>query len=217
MKNLSSPVILIKQAIQLFFKRENMSYFLKIYSVGMILSAFMLFATSIEQQVQDWLYFSLFLMALFIGLWSEVAGYEAVRRVGSGESSLYFKDTYKKALKLLLKFFVVGVLYGIFVLLGLVLLIVPGIIFAIWWMFSSWIVVDRNLTIKQTFIESKSLIKGRFWKVLGRLLVFALATVLVQIPLASLSPYASLVATIFGGLFLLPYYLLYRELVADRN
>ena len=60
---------------------------------------------------------------------------------------------------------------------------------------------------------SKQLVKGSFWKVFGRLFIFGLFNILVQI-LALFVPFGigSIVVTIVGALFFIPLYLLYEEL-----
>ncbi len=91
-------------------------------------------------------------------------------------------------------------------------------IFAFWFTFSRFIYIDQSLGVKASLWASKRLVVGKFWKIVGRLFVFAIFGILGQI-LSSFVPQGlgTTVFTIFGGLFLLPYYLLYQELSADNS
>lgn len=92
--------------------------------------------------------------------------------------------TYKEALKIsfskwfcILKTNIIG---GIIVLLLCLLLIVPGIIWATYYFFSDNIVALKNLDGKEALDYSKSLVKGRGWKVFGFLLISPLLTGLFE-------------------------------------
>lgn len=83
----------------------------------------------------------------------------------------------------------------------------------VWFHFSGFELVTKGAGIKQSMGKSKSLVAGKFWKVFARFLVFGLFGVLVQMVL-SLLPFglAGVVMPLLGALFLLPYFLLYKEL-----
>jgi len=73
--------------------------------------------------------------------------------------------------------------------------------------------VEKNTGVKLSLLKSRQLVKGVYWEVLGRLIVFGMFTVIIQIIL-SMVPYGvgSVVNSLSGGLYMLPLYLLYREL-----
>lgn len=234
MNNLSSPVELIQKSFRTFFEKEKMVYLLKIYSIPFILALFgFVFGMAIGSlgyesrefidQISKGnpliiLYAGVWSIVSFvIGLWAQASGYEAVKRVAAG-GVLEFRDTYKASWKLVWKFFLVSILIVLAVLGGLVLLIIPAVIFGVWFSFSYWRLIEGRGGAVQSMKESKALVKGRFWKVFGRLIVFGLFSILGQI-MFSVFPYnvGPVALTIFGGLFLLPYYLLYRELASHKN
>ena len=66
------------------------------------------------------------------------------------------------------------VLVGLAILLGLLLLIVPGIIFGLMFMFTSFIVIDRALGPIDAMKESKRITSGYRWRLLGFILLLAL-------------------------------------------
>lgn len=62
--------------------------------------------------------------------------------------------------------------------LGLVLLIVPGIIFGLMFMFATILVIDRDLGPIEAMRESNRVTRGHKWNLLGLVLVLALVNVL---------------------------------------
>ena len=66
------------------------------------------------------------------------------------------------------------VLVGLVIVLGLLLLIVPGIIFGLMFMFTSFIVIDRALGPIDAMKESKRITSGYRWRLLGFILLLAL-------------------------------------------
>lgn len=62
--------------------------------------------------------------------------------------------------RLLAKLFVGGLLYGVVVLIGLLLLILPGVIWAMQFQFFSYLLVDKGLGLMEAFKRSAALTKG---------------------------------------------------------
>jgi uncharacterized membrane protein len=60
-----------------------------------------------------------------------------------------------------------SILGGLFVVLGLILLIVPGIIFSLMIMFSAYLVIDKSAGPLAALKESGRITKGHRWKLLG--------------------------------------------------
>jgi hypothetical protein len=75
--------------------------------------------------------------------------------------------------------------------------------------------IEKGLGVKQALLKSKELVKGIYWKMLGRLIVFGAFAMIVQMIL-SVVPYGlgSIISSLCGGLYMLPLYLLYKELSA---
>jgi hypothetical protein len=221
MNNLSGPIDLIKKALQIFFKKENLVYFLKIYAVLLPFSIVSLVQENLIVSLEEILgvYAWLIPVALLLGLayliiafWVGVSGILAIQNVVEGRIPS-FKDTYLSAWGILARFAILQLVVGLITGLGFLLLIIPGILFMVWFYFSGFEMVTKGVGIKEAMGGSKKLTSGRFWKILGRFFVFGLFMMLVQIML-SIIPFGlgSAILPILGILFILPYFLLYKEL-----
>ena len=96
------------------------------------------------------------------------------------------RDTYRFALGLVHSILWVSFLTALAVIGGLILLIVPGIIFAIRFTFGTTVVVVEGSRGRAAMRRSWGLAKGQFWRILGTLFL------------------ASLLAGIVGGFLALP-------------
>jgi uncharacterized membrane protein len=95
------------------------------------------------------------------------------------------------------KYLGASILLGLAVGLGFLLLIVPGIIFALMFMFTTFIVIDRELGPIEAMKESNRIARGYKWNLLGFILVLVLINLLgvlalvvgllVSIPVSSLA------------------------------
>lgn len=80
---------------------------------------------------------------------------------------------------------------------GFLLLIVPGIIFALMFLFTTFIVIDRQLGPIEAMKESNRITRGHKWRLLGLLLLLTLINILglmalglgllISIPVSSLA------------------------------
>jgi hypothetical protein len=68
------------------------------------------------------------------------------------------------------------VIYALAVTVGLILLIVPGIYLAVRWYFAAQAAVVDGLGPKAALVRSGELVDGRWWRVLGLVVVFSLIT-----------------------------------------
>lgn len=215
---LSNGIDLIRESLKIFFEKKNSVYLFKIYSVALIPSLMpYVFAMLVARNGGNGQSLYLILLAIItipISLWVGASGLEAVKRVIGG-GLFDFRDTYKASWKYLWRLLLTGILTGIIFTGGFLLLIIPGIIFWVWYSFTPWMVVDKGFGVIQSLKESKALVKGRFWKVFGRIVVITIFAVVIEFGLSSIPVVGSLTATMFGGLFLLPGYLLYKELQKD--
>lgn len=216
---LSGPIELIKKSVEIFFKKENLVYFLKIYLLLVPFSIFFLFEnkffdslTGLPYNLQLGIIFGIVgLIYILVQFFISLAGIEAIRRVVEG-GDYSVGQTFSFARKNLWEFSLVSILVFLAIFGGAILLIIPGIIFAIWFSFSKFVFVDQKSGVIESMKKSRQLVKGKFWAVLGRLIVFGLFSALAGY-LTSAVPYVgAMISTAFGALFVLPTFLLYEEL-----
>jgi len=95
--------------------------------------------------------------------------------------------------KLAAPFLLLAILTAILTIVGLALLIVPGIIFTIYVTFASTILVLENAKIIDSIKKSFALVKNRFWTILHRLIIGNLILIL---------PYLFIMLVIAGTLLI---------------
>lgn len=103
-------------------------------------------------------------------LWLTVVMIEFLARSLKGEKAA-LQDIYKTALKKLPMAILISVLVGLAVIGGTLLLVIPGIVFAIWFNFSIYTYTLEGKTGVEALKESKILVKGRWWSVIWRLFI----------------------------------------------
>lgn len=84
--------------------------------------------------------------------------------VDNGTSS--FRDLFAHA-QYLWRYFLASVLYGLIVIGGLILLIVPGIIWALKYQFAVYFIVDKDMAITDAFKRSRAITQGHKWNLFG--------------------------------------------------
>jgi hypothetical protein len=214
MKKLSSPIELIKDSFNIFFEKKNILSLVLIYLPLIPFQLLFYFQENINFFPPTGVIILINLVYLVVYLLTLLAGVSAIKRVTAKES-VDVKRIYTFALKNLWKFSLLVVLVFLVSLGGFILLIIPGIIFGTWFSFSNFIFVDKGLGVKASMGKSRELVKGRFWAVLGRLLVFGLFSGLAGF-IVSVIPFGigQTLVTLAGALFMLPSFLLYKELSA---
>ncbi len=103
---------------------------------------------------------------------------------------------------------------GIAISIGLVLLIVPGVVLMVWWMYALFFVVDRKLTFGQAMGASKQLVTDSgFW---NHFVVLLIVTVLGSLG-GGLAGLGTLIAAPFGLLLVTNAYLVSTRDTAPRQ
>jgi hypothetical protein len=120
----------------------------------------------------------------------------------------------------------VNVLVFVFVFLWTLLLIIPGIIFGVYYSFAGWVLVFEGYKGRNALKRSKELVKGNWWGVFGRYMFLYLALFLFLVVLdIILTPLGEETANMIGdsveqvvSFLLMPFffaysYLIYRDLL----
>lgn len=158
------------------------------------------------------LFFAFLVITIIVQLVSALALLAAVRQPGT------VKESYLQAKSLLLPYLLISILTGIIVMGGFMLLIIPGIIFAVWFSLAPFVLVDEGLRGMNALERSRALISGRWWGVLGRVVVLILAAIIASTVLSFFPQIFSalllpLIMTPFATLYM---YEVYKGLQAEK-
>ena len=146
-----------------------------------------------------------------------------LKYVASPESYNSITDLYISTKPLLLPYLFVGIITGIGFVIGLILLIIPGIIFLLWYGFSSYTCIYDNKRGLDALKESKRLVEGNMIAVLVRSVVFMVGYILIFIIISLLFPgrtgdvLGNIISVIVGPLVVLYFYNIYVDLKAMKD
>lgn len=93
-------------------------------------------------------------------------------------------DLFKDGSSYVGRFFWVSILTGLIVMLGIIALIIPGIIFAIYYSFSTWSLVYEEKRGMDALRRSKELVKNYWWAVCYRCIYIAFFYFLISLVLS---------------------------------
>ncbi len=124
-------------------------------------------------------------------LWSTLAYMLALADIDSNKMPEKIGTYLKKTRGLILPTFGLTIVVSLIVAGGFILLLIPGIIFSIWFVFTLQARVLDQKKGTSALSQSKSLVAGNWWGVFGRIV---LATIIVTICM-------SIVETIFNSFF----------------
>lgn len=94
-------------------------------------------------------------------------------------SKLSFKEIIKKGKEKYWKFLGFSIVIGIFTFLLSLAFLIPGIIFGVFWVFAAYVFFEENKGIIKSLKTSKKIVKRRWWKTFGYMMLFILITFLV--------------------------------------
>jgi hypothetical protein len=139
----------------------------------------------------------------------------------SNEKELSLKQIFNFTKKHFWKYFGLSLLLFISLAGLFFLLIIPAIIFFVYWAFSSYVLINENKGIKESMRKSKELVKGRWWSVFGFFLLLCLIDwafnlVTAFIPVLG-NFFNSLVAIPFTFLFFKNMYLSMKSKEANKK
>lgn len=132
-----------------------------------------------------------FLAVLIVSFWSQIALLFAIKE---REQKLGTVEAFRKSWRKIVPFIWISVLSSLVVTGGFMLLIIPGVIFAIWFTFAGYVLVSENLKGMDALLRSRQLVKGNWGRVFGRFFLLGLILLLVLFPLAFI------LAFLFAGL-----------------
>lgn len=152
--------------------------------------------------------FSILVWLLFflIDCWLAVGFIKACLRAAAGEKPSF--GDLVPLLKHAFPLIVVAILYQLLVTLGMILLIIPGVYWAIKYYFALWAVVDNGMGIKEAFSESAKITDGIKWDLGGLYFLLMIIALLGMLALGV----GLLVAMPVGGIALALVYTRFKTL-----
>jgi hypothetical protein len=149
-------------------------------------------------------------ISLIAFFWLQGALVKAVDDVRDGRADLSLGETFAQARAQLSSVAVAAILAGLGIVLGLILLIVPGLVLMTWWAVIIPVVVLENRSAGEAFTRSRELVRGHGWGVFGVIVLMVLLLIGFSLVLnLLLSPLAdwlqSFVSQIVSGTLTAPF------------
>lgn len=107
------------------------------------------------------------LVSLVATFWLQGALVKAVDDIQDGRPDMSFSETLGRVRPQLPAIMVAGILAALGILLGLLLLVVPGLVLLTWWILVIPVVVLENKRASESFGRSRELVRGYGWNVFG--------------------------------------------------
>jgi len=154
---------------------------------------------------------ALLLLAAFVylGTWYAAFVISLIRATGDGTFTK-LSDYIAPARLVTIRLLTTTIKVSIISVIGLILLIIPGIIFMVRYGFAQMIAVLEDRSVNP-LTESKRLVRGRFWKLVGRAVVIGICYNLPLAVLQSIHPGFGFVWTITSPVYGLYFYLVYAD------
>lgn len=213
-----SPLVLVKQSILLF--GHNILYLVKFWLVeaGLMLVASLPIVLSFIPATKDNPFVAIFLILGVVtvagtGIWLAAASLVQLKTIITSQPQP-IKALLAQGWHIAAKLFIVTLLTGLAVGLGTILLVIPGLMAAVYLGFSRAAVVFKSDGVRAALSHSRSLVKGRFWTAVKYWAVILLVY-LVWALAVSLLPYQTATQILLlpaGTIFALYSLLLYQQL-----
>ena len=124
------------------------------------------------------------------------------------------KDALKITRKIVWNYYWVNFLVGICILVGIILLVIPGIIFAIWLSLTGIVLIYENLGGVEACARSKQLVSKNFWWVVRKMVLITLISLVTSSVLQQFKDVAVVVIlTPLINLLLAPFNAIYSYLI----
>lgn len=115
---------------------------------------------------------------IFVYIWSQAS---VIYAVVKPNANVGVRESYAVGFRKMMPLLWIGIITGLAVLGGLVLLIIPGIIFAIWYSFASYILFTEDKRGVAALQASRYYVKGNLGRVFGRGIVIGLCLIVFSI------------------------------------
>lgn len=118
---------------------------------------------------------------IVIQLWSQIALLYAIK---DGEEGIGILESYKRGWNKLRSYYLILVISTFIVFGAFILFIIPGIVISIWFILAGFVLISEDYRGMTALLVSREYIKGRFWQVIFRLVVFGFLGFLIALLLS---------------------------------
>jgi len=120
-------------------------------------------------------------LVIFIILLIMKVGYlKSILKIENGGHAS-FKELFDHV-DLLWKYILSSICYGLVIVVGLVLLVIPGVYVLLRYFFVPLLAIDKGLSVEQAFKQSSHMTRGNKWRILGFIIILVLINILGAIP-----------------------------------
>lgn len=116
-------------------------------------------------------------IVLVAQFWESVA---LVFSLSPASENLGVKEIYLGSRPYLARYAWTAILAGVLTIIGLIFLIIPGLILAVWFCAAGYIVVNENISGWPALQASRAYVRGRWWPVFGRLAVMVVIALVLS-------------------------------------
>jgi hypothetical protein len=113
-------------------------------------------------------------VSLIAFFWLQAALVKAVEDVRDGRADFSLAETFDLARQHLTSVIVAAIIAGLGIVIGLILLIVPGLVLLTWWAVIIPVVVLEDRSAGESFTRSRELVRGYGWGVFGVIVLVVL-------------------------------------------
>lgn len=131
-----------------------------------------------------------------------------------------FVSAYRQSARLIGPYIWIGILSGLAIMVGFILLVIPGVILLVWFCLSVYILVVEGARGTDALKRSKAYVEGHWWAVFGRLcLLWLLLSIVSGVSgiVSEISPWVENTVGLFVNVLVAPFvvtylYVLYQDL-----
>jgi len=158
----------------------------------------------------------LFFVIIFISqVWGQIALLYAVK---DSQERIGVVESYRRGWHKIFSYWWVSLLVGFITLGGFFLLIVPGIIFAVWFSLAAFVLIAEDLKGMSALLKSREYVKGKWGSVFWRFFFIGVISFIISlVPILIFSflkiPFGEEISRFVIGLFLTPLTMTYAFLV----
>lgn len=175
---MTGPIALLRGSIDIFLR--NPKLFLGIYLIPGILTLVSVLVTEFQTAlgltntlyvlISAVLWIAIIVASIFMSI-------AIIRAVINPMVSV--KQAYHDAKPVFWQYALLSVLVSLAMFVGFILLVIPGIIFFVWFAFSYFVLIEEHIGGIDAMKRSKALVSGKWWAVFGRLVALVFAGLLV--------------------------------------